>query len=551
MERYSYFFPAISIIIFVIVFFIFLLLKKTKSLKATKDILSGYESRFRNILDAEKEAATIVSTADTEAKRIISSAEAEAEIILSNVKEILINADKKVADDLGECNKKIDALNLQAANIVSDARIAAAKLNDESRQSVNRITDKVIAAENDLEGLKKSYREKKIIYDDLKSAITIYQDSYDLQEMGFYDPHFDFDCSEKFIAEIKANREKQKSLLKDKTSSGAIYCPTEWTVGGSKREGQKMTTRGIDLTARAFNGACDAAISSCTFKNIALIEDRIKKTFEKINKLNEVNQIYITPKFLSIKLEELNLTYEFKEKKQLEKEEQRELRAQIAEEKRAQIEIEKAIREAEEEERRTTAALNKARKEMEAKLATATAAQAEKYNSKITDLEEALAEAKLKGERALSMAQQTKRGHVYIISNIGSFGEEIYKIGMTRRLDPQDRVDELGSASVPFLFDVHAMIKSDDAPALESALHQMFDKKRVNAINRRKEFFNVSLKDVKEAVYKLAGDSADFIETATAQHYYETIALRKQESSEKIAVAKQSGLKALEFTETL
>nr|WP_233337929.1 DUF4041 domain-containing protein [Buttiauxella sp. S04-F03] len=502
-------------------------------------------------MDAEKEAATIVSTADTEAKRIISSAEAEAEIILSNVKEILINADKKVADDLGECNKKIDALNLQAANIVSDARIAAAKLNDESRQSVNRITDKVIAAENDLEGLKKSYREKKIIYDDLKSAITIYQDSYDLQEMGFYDPHFDFDCSEKFIAEIKANREKQKSLLKDKTSSGAIYCPTEWTVGGSKREGQKMTTRGIDLTARAFNGACDAAISSCTFKNIALIEDRIKKTFEKINKLNEVNQIYITPKFLSIKLEELNLTYEFKEKKQLEKEEQRELRAQIAEEKRAQIEIEKAIREAEEEERRTTAALNKARKEMEAKLATATAAQAEKYNSKITDLEEALAEAKLKGERALSMAQQTKRGHVYIISNIGSFGEEIYKIGMTRRLDPQDRVDELGSASVPFLFDVHAMIKSDDAPALESALHQMFDKKRVNAINRRKEFFNVSLKDVKEAVYKLAGDSADFIETATAQHYYETIALRKQESSEKIAVAKQSGLKALEFTETL
>lgn len=180
MERYSYFFPAISIIIFVIVFFIFHLLKKTKSLKATKDILSGYESRFRNILDAEKEAATIVSTADTEAKRIISSAEAEAEIILSNVKEILINADKKVADDLGECNKKIDALNLQAANIVSDARIAAAKLNDESRQSVNRITDKVIAAENDLEGLKKSYREKKIIYDDLKSAITIYQDSYDL-----------------------------------------------------------------------------------------------------------------------------------------------------------------------------------------------------------------------------------------------------------------------------------------------------------------------------------------------------------------------------------
>ena len=101
---------------------------------------------------------------------------------------------------------------------------------------------------------------------------------------------------------------------------------------------------------------------------------------------------------------------------------------------------------------------------MNEKLAKMTAAQAEKYQEKIDSLQEALTEAELKGLKALSMAQQTKRGHVYVISNIGSFGENVFKIGMTRRLDPQDRVDELGSASVPFLFDIHAMIHSEDAP---------------------------------------------------------------------------------------
>ena len=202
----------------------------------------------------------------------------------------------------------------------------------------------------------------------------------------------------------------------------------------------------------------------------------------------------------------------------------------MAEERKAQQEIERAIREAEAEEVRAQKALDKARKEMESKLAQLTTEQAEKYQSKIDELRDALTEAELKGQKALSMAQQTKRGHVYIISNVGSFGEDVFKIGMTRRLDPQDRVDELGSASVPFLFDVHAMIHSEDAPALENALHQHFDAKRTNLVNRRKEFFNVSLKEIKSAVYELAGNDVDFIETVVAQHYYETLALRNKQS---------------------
>ena len=303
------------------------------------------------------------------------------------------------------------------------------------------------------------------------------------------------------------------------------------------------------MTARAFNGECDAAIANCTFKNVSQMEQRIYKAFDALNKMNEVNQIYINRAFLDMKLDELRLTHEYRLKKQEEREEQREIRAQMAEEKRAQAEIERALREAEDDERRAQKALDKARKEMESKLAQMTAEQAAKHQEKVSELENALEEALLKGQKALSMAQQTKRGHVYVISNVGSFGENVFKIGMTRRLDPQDRVDELGSASVPFLFDVHAMIFSEDAPSMENMLHQRFNERRTNLVNRRKEFFNVNLNDIKDAVFEIAGNDVDFVETATAQHYYETQAMRKQQEADNSSVVKE--IKQPRFAEAI
>ena len=144
---------------------------------------------------------------------------------------------------------------------------------------------------------------------------------------------------------------------------------------------------------------------------------------------------------------------------------------------------------------------------------------------RIAILEQQLAEAEAKEERAKSMAEQTRKGHVYVISNIGSFGEDVYKIGLTRRLEPMDRVKELGDASVPFPFDVHAMIYTDDAPALETALHREFHSQRVNAVNIRKEFFSVDLEEIKDAVEKIAGVDAEFKMTALAEDYYESLRL--------------------------
>lgn len=254
------------------------------------------------------------------------------------------------------------------------------------------------------------------------------------------------------------------------------------------------------------------------------MEERIKKAFAAINQLNEPNAISITERYLKEKLKELQLTYEYREKKQREKEEQAEIKAQMREEARIEAEIKKAEAEAIKEEKRYHKALDAARKELEK----ASDEMKSELEKQIAQLQANLEEAERKHQRAQSMAEQTKQGHVYVISNIGSFGENVYKIGMTRRLEPMDRVKELGDASVPFTFDVHAMIHTDDAPTLEKKLHDKFDTHRLNMINRRKEFFSVSLEEIKHAVSDFTDQSVEFIETAIAQDYYETQAMNKQ-----------------------
>ena len=223
-----------------------------------------------------------------------------------------------------------------------------------------------------------------------------------------------------------------------------------------------------------------------------LFDTRIRRSWGAINNLGKSNDCTITDAYLDIKLTELFLTHEHHEKRHEEREEQRLIREQMREEERATREIEKAKTQAEKEAKQSLEALAKARAELEA----ASGRKQDALNAKISVLEGLLSQAEANKERAIARAQMTRSGHVYIISNVGSFGENIYKIGMTRRLDPMDRVKELGDASVPFTFDVHAMIYSEDAPGLENTLHKHFDDRRVNLVNKRKEFFKVSLDDI-------------------------------------------------------
>lgn len=231
----------------------------------------------------------------------------------------------------------------------------------------------------------------------------------------------------------------------------------------------------------------------------------------------------INEEFRSLLLKRLEIEIHFKKAKQIAKDEQRELREQEREEKKAMQEADRIQKEAEKEERIKQEAIA----ELEKKMATQSESERATYREELNLLKAELEEAHQKLERAKSRAQETKQGHVYIISNIGSFGEGIHKIGMTRRMEPMDRVKELGDASVPFTFDVHALIESDDAPDLESTLHKVFDHRRVNKVNRRKEYFNVTIEDIEKELENLE-IKALINRIASADEYYQSIKLTSE-----------------------
>jgi multidrug efflux pump subunit AcrA (membrane-fusion protein) len=372
------------------------------------------------------------------------------------------------------------------------------------------------------EKLAGEYASAKALYDRLRQELSLVEENVEDVSVGLYKPHFHFDTSEEYKQKLNEVCEAKKAMVR---AGKAAVCPVSWQVGGSTREGQRMSKQLTKVMLRAFNGECDAAVAKVSWNNVTRMEERLGKSFEAINSLGTVVQVSITPEYLELALAELRLTHEHEAKKQEEKEEQRQIREQMREEERAQKEIERAQQEAAAEQARYEKALEKARSEMEK----AKGEQVKKMDAKIADLEQKLTEAQQKAQRATSMAELTKSGHVYVISNIGSFGEDVFKIGMTRRLEPTDRVRELGDASVPFEFDIHAMIYSEDAPSLENAFHKQFAERRLNLVNMRKEFFNVTLDEVAQFAAS-QGLGVKLTKLAEAREYRETLAIREKRS---------------------
>ncbi|EKD55731.1 MAG: hypothetical protein ACD_59C00053G0003 [uncultured bacterium] len=370
---------------------------------------------------------------------------------------------------------------------------------------------------SEFNALKNEVTENAIVQKNLMRDISILQETLEIYSYGLYEPNLDSISSLKYKEKLESIYEQQKALIKN---HAAAHCSVEWTVNGDKKAGKKQTKDYLKLMLRAFNGECDAIIGKVKWNNVVTMEERMKKSFSAINDMASVHLANLSKEYLELKLQELWTTHKYQEKTYQEKEEQRKIQEQIREEERAQKEYEKAIRDAAKEEE----GLKKMMEKVKAEVDLATADQKAKYEAKLKDIEIKLKEAETKSQRALSMAQQTKAGHVYVISNIGSFGENVYKIGLTRRLEPVDRVKELGDASVPFPFDVHAMIYSENAPALETELHKKFLTRQINKVNPRKEFFNVNLNEVGELVNKM-GHDINFTLMAEAREYRETLAL--------------------------
>ena len=225
---------------------------------------------------------------------------------------------------------------------------------------------------------------------------------------------------------------------------------------------------------------------------------------------------------LEYKLKELTLMYNYEKKKAEEKEIQKAIKEQMLEEEKVRRELESKKKAIEKDQKHFS---NEVAKMIKYIQKTDSEVEKQLYADKLKELEEKIKSLEAEKADVIHREENAKAGFVYIISNIGSFGEDVYKIGMTRRLEPLDRIKELSSASVPFEFDVHAMIFSDDAPALETALHHHFDNKRVNKINPRKEFFRVSLDDIESYVSDNYDSSVEFTTVPVAKEYRDTLAM--------------------------
>lgn len=325
----------------------------------------------------------------------------------------------------------------------------------------------------------------------LRKEIAIYDNDIQMIEFGLYEPVFEFASSEMYKTRLETIFIRQKEMVKN---DKAATFPDNFTLNGSASQGKKMVKDNVKQIIRSFNNECDVLIDKVKFNNIDAYRKRIIKSYEQLNKLNEKMDVAITPEYLETKLDELTLSYEYAVKKQEEKERAKEERERLREEAKLQKEIEAQRKALEKEQQQYQRALNAIEIQLKAN------PEDPDLLAKKAELEANLDEVH-KGIEDVDYREANKRaGYVYIISNIGSFGENVYKIGMTRRLEPMDRVNELGDASVPFNFDVHAMIFSDDAPALENALHHAFEDKRVNMINNRREFFRVSLDEIEKVV---------------------------------------------------
>lgn len=375
------------------------------------------------------------------------------------------------------------------------------------------ISNRVEWAHSRLRSIDEEVRAKESLLYDL-------DDSIDMQSFGLYRPHFAFEHAEEYKIQLDQIRDREKEMIR---AGAAVNGNMRWTVDGNAARGKKMVCDMQKLLLRAFNSECDMLVDKVKYNNIATAEKRLDASAEAISKLGAVMNIYIDYRYLQLKKQELHLAFEYQQKKQEEKEEQKETRARMREEAKLAREIEEARRKTEKEMLHYQNALIRIERQISKAIPAELASLEEKKAeilSHISDTEKAI--------RDIDYREANQRaGYVYIISNIGSFGKDIYKIGMTRRLDPTERVSELSDASVPFNFDIHAMIFSDDAPALEAALHRAFETRKINMVNTRREFFNVTLDEIKAVVKANYDKTVEFIEFPGAEQYYVSEKMRE------------------------
>ena len=469
--------------------------------------------------------------AETEMRRILSEAMDEATSLRKDAQSLLESSQRAAAEERSKANQKAKDLLAQAESRLSSATRDAGRIIAEAEERAKQIAGDAYTALRSKEQLEQAVTA-------IRNVVEGYGDRYIVPTRSILDDlAADFGHMEAGEA-LRAAREHSRRMVEQGQAAKCDY------VEANRRE------TAIRFVIDAFNGRADAILSRCRYDNRGTLEQEIRDACSLVN-LNGLafRGACILPAYLDARLAELKWAVVVQELRMREREEQQRIKEQAREEEKARREYERAMREAAKDEERLRAAMETARQHVEQ----ATAEQKAKYELQLQELSEKLKQAEERNQRAMSMAQQTRRGHVYIISNIGSFGEDVYKIGLTRRLEPMDRIDELGDSSVPFEFDVHALIPSDDAPALETKLHKHFVEMQVNKVNHRKEFFQVDLKHIRQEIESF-GLNPKWTMTAAAKEYRESQAITAAIKSDPVKrdawIKRQLELEPLEVDST-
>lgn len=384
------------------------------------------------------------------------------------------------------------------------SRIASLEATENSIQNnINEANAKLAQLNNSIWNLNATIAEKQ-------RQLAIYDADILVQEYGLYKPAFEFANSDLYKERLKSLRDEQKACIKNDTAASGNL---QWEVNGSLAKGRAMVNDNKKLLLRAFNVECDDIVANVKVSNVDRSIERIYKISEQISKLGKTMSISIQPHYINLKIGEVRLALDYHQKKQEEKERQKELRAQEREEAKVLKEIEEERKRLLKEQTHYENALKTIISQIEKN------GETEELLEKRRLLESQIGDTQKAIEDVDYREANRKAGYVYIISNIGAFGENVYKIGMTRRLDPQERIDELGDASVPFNFDIHAMIFTEDAPGLEAALHNAFAERKLNKVNTRREFFKVTLEEIKAEVRKNFDKTVEWKDIPEADQY--------------------------------
>lgn len=396
--------------------------------------------------------------------------------------------------------------------IDKDAEIV--RIEGVHREALDQLNREAQAVRDEIAALQQNYKDKQVVYAQLLRQVAAFDDAIAYAGFGVYAPHFEFADAEAYRAAILKLREQQKAMI----AAGAAVISNSNSEPPAR--GETVTSRTIKLTLRAFNGEADTAIANVRWNTIAAMEQRIIRAREQLDRLNAPLGVFVSADYSALKLKELYLAHEHREKLKTETEQRTELARRAGNEQKLKRDLEVAIDEEERFGRLLAQARLEASKFVGARLKT--------FADQIATLERELAAAQAKVARARAMLEDQRAGFVYVLSNIGAFGADVFKIAMTRRLDPADRIRELGREAVPFAFDTHAVIHSTDAAGLERSLHLAFGDRRLNLRRPGSDFFAVTIDDVEAVIRRLAPD-AQFTRAIDAQDYRESLATRGQE----------------------